>query len=30
MVASAPYGGTRKLTYRCKECDQQFDRTAKL
>jgi hypothetical protein len=28
-VASAIDGNTRKLTYRCAECNQQFDRTAK-
>ncbi len=29
MVASAIDGNTRRLTYRCTECDKQFDRTAK-
>ena len=26
MVASATEGNTRRLTYRCAECDGQFDR----
>jgi hypothetical protein len=29
MVASASDGHTRRLTYHCAECDEQFDRAAK-
>jgi hypothetical protein len=29
MVGSAVVGNTRRLTYHCSECDEQFDRAAK-
>jgi len=30
MVASSMDGNTRRLTYHCSECDEEFDRAAKL
>jgi hypothetical protein len=30
MVASSMDGNTRRLTYHCSECDEQFDRAARF